>query len=147
MNFPGAAVSANSVVNQTCANIGLVENVNCRTIAGQGLNLGSPLTTPRGSQDLTWQSSTNPGIGGGLTNTPDIALYNTVNPTSQVGAQYNGRLDSDVTKNDHLAFAIYWVPLAIPVTTGQPVRTTYTTITKSTTPTQSFGTMSSLLRS
>ncbi len=111
--YPGAGVNSTSIVNQTCAQAGFIENVNCRTIAGQGLNLGSPLTTPRGTQDLTWQNPTNPGIGSGLTNTPDVALYNTSNPTNQVGDQYNGRIDGDVTKKDHLAFAIYWVPLSI----------------------------------
>ncbi len=35
-----------------------------------------------------------------------------MNPTKQTADQYNGRLDADVTKKDHLAFAIYWVPLS-----------------------------------
>ena len=110
LSFPGAAVVASSQVDQSCANVGLNEGVNCRTIPGQGLNLGSPLTGARGSQDLTWQNQTNPGVGSGLTNTADIAFYNTLNPTTQVGDQYNGRLDGDVTKKDHISFAIYWVP-------------------------------------
>ena len=112
LNFPGAAVAASSIVNQTCANAGLVEGVNCRTIAGQGLNIGSPLNQALGTQDLSWQSTTNPGVGGGLTDTPDIALFNTVNPTTRSATQYNGRLDADITKNDHAAFAVYWVPLS-----------------------------------
>ncbi len=109
LTFPGAGVAASSIINQSCANIGLVENVNCRTVAG-GLNLGSPLTIGVGKQDPTFVSNTSPGVGSGLTNTPTIADYNTVNPTLSVGRQYNGRLDGDVTKKDHLAFAIYWVP-------------------------------------
>ncbi len=112
LNFPGAAVSATGIVNATCADVALRENINCVTIPGQGLNLGSPLKSARGTQDLTWQSVNNPGVGGGLTGTADIAQYNTVNPTTQIGAQYNGRLDADVTKKDHLAVAIYWVPLS-----------------------------------
>ncbi len=111
LSFPGAGVAASSIVDQSCAQAGFVENANCRTIQGQGLNLGSPLKQPLGTQDLSWQSTTNPGVGGGLTNVADVALYNTVNPTSTVGSQYNGRLDSDISKNDHIAFAIYWVPL------------------------------------
>ena len=109
LTFPGAGVAASSAISQTCANIGLVEKVNCVTVAG-GLNIGSPLTTGIGKQDLSFVSNTNPGVGGGLTNTADIADYNTVNPTQFVGRQYNGRVDSDVTKRDHVAFAIYWVP-------------------------------------
>ncbi len=111
LNFPGASVAASSIVNQTCAEAGFIENTNCRTIAGQGLDLGSPIKGPLGAQDLTWQSTTNPGVGGGLDGVADVALFNTVNPTSMVASQYNGRLDGDATKKDHLAFAIYWVPL------------------------------------
>lgn len=113
LNFPGAAVAASSIVSQACSDVGLVENVNCRTIPGQGLNLGSPLTTPLGTQDPTFKSPTDPGVGSGLSNVPDIALFNTLNPNARIGEQYNGRLDADVTKNDHLAFAIYWVPLSV----------------------------------
>jgi hypothetical protein len=111
LNFPGAAVAASSAINQTCANAGLSEGVNCVTIPGQGLNLGSPLKQPLGTQDLTWQSTTNPGVGGGLSNVPDIAFYNTVTPNTRTASQYNGRLDANITKKDHAAFAVYWVPL------------------------------------
>ena len=111
LTFPGAAVSASSIISQTCALAGFIEGQNCRTVPG-GLNLGSPLNQALGTQDLSWQSTSNPGTGGGLTNTPDVAFYNTVNPTKQTAAQYNGRIDGDITKKDHLAFAIYWVPLA-----------------------------------
>jgi hypothetical protein len=112
LGFKGAQVAASSIVNETCTQAGFVEGTNCITVPGQGLNLGSPLKQALGTQDLSWKSTTNPGIGGGLDpTTADVALYNTVNPTSQVASQYNGRLDSDVTKNDHVAFAIYWVPL------------------------------------
>lgn len=118
LNFAGDPVSATSTIDETCGQVGLIEGTNCRTIPGQGLNLGSPVTSARGTQDLTWQSTTNPGVGGGLTNTPDVALYNTANPTSTTARQYNGRLDADVTKKDHVAFAIYWVPLSTTNYTG-----------------------------
>ncbi len=110
LTFPGAGVVASGIVSQTCASIGLQENVNCRTLSNGSLNLGSPLTTGVGKQDLSFVNNTNPGIGGGLTNTPTIADYNTLNPTQTLGRQFNGRLDGDVTKRDHLAFSIYWVP-------------------------------------
>jgi hypothetical protein len=112
LTFPGAGVSAAGLINETCANVGLVENVNCRTIPGQGLNIGSPLKTPLGTQDLTWQSPSNPGIGSGLSNTPDIANFTTLNPTTYTAVQYNGRLDANITHRDHAAFAIYWVPVS-----------------------------------
>ncbi|MHB1700079.1 MAG: TonB-dependent receptor [Acidobacteriaceae bacterium] len=111
LSFPGGTVSSAGLINQTCANVGLVEGVNCRTIAGQGLNLGSPLKTGLGTQDLGWHGNNNPGVGGGLSNVADLADYATTNPTSVIQAQYNGRLDADITSKDHAAFAIYWVPV------------------------------------
>lgn len=111
LTFPGAGVSAAGMINATCADIGLAEGTNCITIPGQGLNIGSPLKTPLGTQDPGWTSPTNPGVGGGLDpTTADIAEYTTLNPTNVVDQQYNGRVDADATNKDHLTFAIYWVP-------------------------------------
>lgn len=98
------------VGSTTCNAYGLTEGVNCRTIAGQGLNLGSPLTTPLGTQDLTWVSPANPGVGSGLSNVPDIALYTVSNPTTTNFQQFNGRMDGQIGSKDHAAFVIYWVP-------------------------------------
>ena len=57
--------------------------VNCITVPGQGLNIGSPLKGPLGSQDLSWTSPTSPGVGGGLNPAvADIADYTTsIRPT------------------------------------------------------------------
>jgi len=113
LTFPGGAVSTTGIItnNETCTTIGLVEGVTCRTIAGQGLNIGSPLTTPLGTMDPTASgTSSNPGVGNGLTNVADIADYATTSPFSSYYRQYNGRLDADITSKDHIAFAIYWVP-------------------------------------
>jgi hypothetical protein len=113
LTFPGSGVSSTGIVTagETCANVGLVEGVNCRTIPGQGLNLGSPLTSPLGTQDPTATGTpANPGVGNGLSDVADIANYATSTPTSSKYVQYNGRLDANVTKKDHVAFAIYWVP-------------------------------------
>jgi hypothetical protein len=111
LTFPGAGVSAKGIIDQSCSDAGLTEGKNCITIPGQGLNIGSPLTTPLGTQDPAWTSPTNPGVGGGLSSTvADIADYTTLDPTKVVDAQYNGRLDADVTGKDHASFAIYWVP-------------------------------------
>lgn len=111
LTFPGAGVSAKSMISQTCATAGLVEGTNCITVPGQGLNIGSPLKTPRGTQDPSWSSPTTPGVGGGLdASVADIADYTTVNPTTVDDNQYNGRIDADVTAKDHASFAIYWIP-------------------------------------
>ncbi|HUA97489.1 MAG TPA: TonB-dependent receptor [Terracidiphilus sp.] len=122
LSISGAAVNSAGVIDQTCANIGLSEGTNCITIPGKGLNLGSPLSSGLGTQDLTWSSPFSPGVGSGLDpSVADIADYTTVNPTSVVEGQYNGRLDADVTGKDHLAFAIYWVPISQTYYNG-PVR-------------------------
>ena len=110
LHFKGASVSGTVISSVSCANAGLVEGVNCNTIAGQGLNIGSPLTTGLGKQDLTYVNNSNPGVGGGLSNVPDITQYTISNPTTSDFKQYNGRLDANVTSRDHAAFAIYWVP-------------------------------------
>ena len=110
LNFKGAGVLNKGIIAASCKDAGLIENVNCRTIAGQGLNIGSPLTSGLGKQDLGYVNSSTPGVGSGLSNTADIAEYSTSNPTSSNFKQYNGRLDADVTSKDHASFAIYWVP-------------------------------------
>ena len=113
LNFPGAAVAGTVIGSVTCANAGLSEGVDCVTIPGQGLNIGSPLTTGLGTQDLTYISASNPGVGSGLSNVPDITQYTISNPTTSDFKQYNGRLDANVTQKDHAAFAIYWVPSSL----------------------------------
>ena len=110
LNFKGAGVLGTIIASATCANAGLTEGVNCRTIPGQGLNVGSPLTNGLGKQDLGYVDSSNPGVGSGLSNVADIADYSLSNPTSSDFKQYNGRLDADVTAKDHASFAIYWTP-------------------------------------
>jgi carboxypeptidase family protein len=120
LSFPGNGVVGTLNPNATCATAGLTEGVDCRTIAGQGINLGTPLTTGLGSQDLGWASAQNPGCGGAgtgcgtagspLGNVADIANYNTTDPTKFTATQYNGRLDADVTAKDRIGFAIYYVP-------------------------------------
>ena len=112
LNFPGSAVTGTIVTNgETCALIGLKEGVNCNTIQGQGLDIGSPLKNGLGKQDPTASgTSANPGVGGGLDGVADIAYYLTQTPSTSYYRQYNGRLDGNVTSKDHLSFAIYWVP-------------------------------------
>jgi hypothetical protein len=112
LTFPGAGVSSSGLIDQTCADIGLVEGVSCMAISGQGLNIGSPSSSSLGTHDPTWKSPTQPGVGGGLNSTvADIAEYTTVNPTNVVNEQYNGRMDANITSKDHASFAIYWVPV------------------------------------
>jgi len=120
LSFAGNGVVGTLNPNATCTTAGLTEGVNCRTIPGQGLNLGTPLTTGLGTQDKGWTSPTNPGCGGAgtgcgtagspLANVADIANYNTINPTKATADQYNGRLDANVTEKDRIGFALYYIP-------------------------------------
>jgi len=121
LSFPGNGVLNHGLsAGNDCAHAGLVEGFNCATIAGKGINVGTPLTVGVGKQDLGWTDQNHPGCGGagtgcGTAGSPlgtvaDLANYITSNPTSHHAAQYNGRLDANVTANDRIGFAIYWVP-------------------------------------
>ncbi len=82
----------------------------CRTVAPGQFDIGSPLKTALGTHDTTWTSSTKPGVGSGLDGVADLQEVATVNPSTFVGTQYNGRMDADVTGKDRLSFVIYWDP-------------------------------------
>ena len=84
LSFPGSGVASNGIIPRTCASVGLQEGVNCNTVSG-GLDVGSPLKTGLGLQDLTYGGNPNiPGVGGGLDGVPDLAYYNLVNPTTHI---------------------------------------------------------------
>jgi carboxypeptidase family protein len=113
LSFPGNAVAANAIVARRCLDVGLTDGVNCNTEPG-GLDIGSPIKTGLGMQDLTYGGNpSQPGVGGGLDGVPDIAFFNTLNPTTTSQRQYNGRLDADITNRDRLTFTIYWVPITV----------------------------------
>jgi hypothetical protein len=110
LSFPEAGVLGTMVTTATCQDAGLTAGVNCNNVAGGGLNIGSPLTSGLGKQDLTYVDSTTPGVGSGLSTVADIAEYSTSSPLTSDFKQWNGRLDADVTSKDHAAFTIFWVP-------------------------------------
>src|SRR5882672_4870750 len=122
LSFPGNGVIGTLNPNATCITAGLTEGLNCKTIPGQGINVGTPLTTGLGTQDLGWNSPSDPGCGGAgtgcgtagspLGNVADLANYNTINPTKFTATQYNGRLDANVTGKDRIGFTLYYVPLS-----------------------------------
>ncbi len=128
--YPGEAAVFQSISDVPCISINLIEGVNCHQIPGAGLNIGQPLNPalfPLGSPDPSFVHVANcglppnppcqPGLGGdgtgspaNLTNTPTIALVNTIGPNTEVNQQFNGRLDFQATSKDLLAFNIYKVP-------------------------------------
>ncbi len=113
LSYPGSIPSNPSINDVSCTAAGFNANgvTNCID-TGQGLNIGSPLTTGLGTQDLGWVSASNPGVGGGLNpNGPaDIAQYNIINYSTYSQNQYIGRVDANLTQKDRLAGSIYWVP-------------------------------------
>lgn len=127
-NSKGVVPLGGHQVDVSCASAGLQEfnavlnTGNCITIPGQGLNIGRPLNSSfaPGQPDPSWQSNSNPGLGGDGTgnpaanldpNTADIALISGTNsPSSATHRQYNGRLDFNATSKDLIAFSLYYVP-------------------------------------
>lgn len=110
LGFAGEPAAFTGIISASCATAGLVEGPNCHTIAGQGLDIGSPLKTALGTHDPTFVNNNTPGVGGGLDGIPDITLASTVSPNKVEEYQYNGRLDANVTSRDLVAFTIYWSP-------------------------------------
>jgi hypothetical protein len=132
LSFAGNAPVGTLNPNAGCSAAGLTEGVNCITVPGKGINVGRPLDPtlfplgqigpspgfPTGGMDSGWTAPGTPGTGGNGSggpenldaNTADLANYATINPTKFTATQYNGRVDADLTANDRIGFAIYWVP-------------------------------------
>jgi hypothetical protein len=116
--FPGVEPLGGTQLDRDCTSIGLVEGTNCATIAGQGLDLGSPLTSIRGTRDPGYTSNTSPGTGGngsgGAANLDGIAdiefLQGVPSPVDSSHVQYMGRVDFNATSKDLIAFSMYYVP-------------------------------------
>ena len=127
LTLPGAGAVYTGVLESPsdphqCADIGLVEGVNCNFIQGQGLDIGRPLTLGAGAPDPSFKppvgNAYTPGLGGNGTGSPsnldgipDIMFVATRGPSSQVNEQYNGRLDFQATGKDLIAYSIYYVPV------------------------------------
>ncbi len=109
LSFPGEGASFTTNLNATCAQVNLPAT-NCQAVSG-GLDIGSLLTSSRGTKDSTFGAAGTPyGVGNGLDGTPDVAFVQTLNPTKSVATQWNGRADYQVTNKDLVAYSIYWVP-------------------------------------
>ena len=109
LKFPGEGASFTNNLNATCAQVNLPSS-NCQAVSG-GLDIGSLLTSARGTPDSTFGAAATPfGVGNGLDGIPDFAFVQTANPNSSVATQWNGRVDYQITNKDLVAFSIYWVP-------------------------------------
>lgn len=124
LTFPGSSPSAGDVLmgagdSHRCADIGLVEGVNCRFIENQGLDIGRPLNNsfPLGTPDPSHIDRFTPGLGGDGTNSPsnldgvpDLQWRANIKPSSSKAEQYNLRLDFNITPSDLVAFSMFRVP-------------------------------------
>ena len=118
-NFPGEGPSFSTVIPITCAQANFPAT-NCQTLSG-GLDIGSPLTSARGTKDPTFGAAGTPfGVGNGLDGIPDIQFVQTTNPTNSIATQWNGRADYQVTSKDLVTYSIYWVPNDITNFNGLP---------------------------
>ncbi len=116
LGYPGAGPLPGQVqtnASTSCTGIGLSEGVNCVTIPGQGLDIGSPLKTPLGTKDPTYVPSSDnstPGVGSGLDGVADIQFLaqSYTQPTTE--QQFQWRVDFTPTSKDLLAFSSFYVP-------------------------------------
>ena len=115
LGYTGAAPITGKVLEgastgNDCASIGLIQGTNCNFISGQGLDIGSPLTTPLGTSDPTFVSNTSPGVGNGLDGIADIQYLAQTYNQPLTEQQYQGRLDFNATSKDLIAFSFFYVP-------------------------------------
>ena len=118
LTYPGVVPNGGNISDQTCLQAGLIEGTNCHFIAGQGLDIGRPLTAALGKLDAGYVNALSPGTGGdgkgganNLDGVADIAFISgTVSPSRETHRQFNGRVDFNATKNDLVAFSFYFVP-------------------------------------
>ncbi|HEY4358204.1 MAG TPA: carboxypeptidase regulatory-like domain-containing protein [Acidobacteriaceae bacterium] len=125
LTFPGEGVQQIGLASMSCqGTLGIPEGPFCHYIAGQGLDVGSPLATALGTYDPSRDpsDSTKPGYGGGLDGVADLAAYALQAPNSKQADQYYGRADAQITKNDRLSGMIYWQPVKSYSING-PIRT------------------------
>ncbi len=102
LNFPGMTPPrVLGVQNRDCAFLGITNPTQCRVLAG-GLDIGSPT----GSLGQVVGSS----VGGGLDNIPDIRFVDLEIPNNSRARQINPRIDFQATKDDLIAFSMFYVP-------------------------------------
>jgi hypothetical protein len=101
LSFPGMTPPrVASVQNRDCAFLGINDPARCKAVSG-GLDIGSP-SGAIGQTVL--------GVGGGLDGVPDVRFASLTIPDKTTAQQFNPRIDYQVTKNDLVAFSMYFVP-------------------------------------
>jgi len=91
-----------NVLPRNCASLGLPDPRQCATLPG-GLDIGSPA-------GALGQLVSDP-TGGGLDGIPDIQFAEIRFPEKSNAQQFNARIDYQLTKDDLVAFSMYFVPV------------------------------------
>jgi hypothetical protein len=129
LTIPGAQAFYASILegagdHHLCADINLVQGVNCNWIQGKGLDLGKPLTLGVGKHDPSFAVENaktgvyTPGLGGdgtgnyarNMDGNADMFYIATSVPNNYVNQQFNGRVDYQLTGKDLVAASLYYVP-------------------------------------
>jgi hypothetical protein len=132
LTVKGVGVSAQNILEgandpHKCADVGLIQGVNCNWIEGQGLDLGKPLMIGVGLHDPSYSDPTivggvktfHPGLGGdgsgsyaaNMDGNADMFYVATTGPNNTINSQYNGRVDYQMTSKDLIAGNLYYVPV------------------------------------
>lgn len=115
LTYPGEGVSYASVIPKTCADVGISNPAQCQPVYNggkyEGLNIGSPLTTPLGTSDPTYVSPGNFGVGNGLNGVPDVMFVETQDPITNIDNQYGTRIDFQLNPTNLISYTMYLVPV------------------------------------
>lgn len=103
---------------KNCAFVGLVEGQNCHFIQGQGLDIGSPLTSGLGTQDTTFVDENNPGLGSGFDGVADIQYLSQTYSQPLLEQQFQGRVDYNLNTKNLIAVSFFYVPVSQTVDNG-----------------------------
>jgi hypothetical protein len=110
--------SASDKVVKDCAFVGLTQGTNCNFIPGQGLDIGSPLTSPLGTPDPSFVNGSNPGVGKGLDGLADIQYVNQTYSQPLSEQQFQGRVDFNLNAKNLIAVSFFYVPVSQTIANG-----------------------------
>lgn len=110
--------SASDATPKDCTFVGLTEASNCHFIPGQGLDIGSPLTSSLGTADPSFVDESNPGVGNGLDGIADIQYMSQTYAQPLLEQQFQGRADFNLNSKNLIAVSFFYVPVSQTIANG-----------------------------
>ncbi len=110
--------SPNDQFVKDCSFVGLTQGPNCSYIPGQGLDIGSPLTSALGTPDSSFVDENTPGVGSGLDGIADIQYIRQSYSQPLLEQQFQGRIDYNLNTKNLLAVSFFYVPISQTVANG-----------------------------